>query len=1132
MNLPKEESSLINAIGQAKLHAVESSTIISNKHLKDCKNCGSLGAVIASYANSYLILKCPKCQKEWGVCTECDRQRTPLYTLKQLTVHTNNVHKKKKAQQKKQDDEVAPSPSVSYTRNPLSMDDDDNHLYPMSDDDTIESPAMKRSRADTIIIGLEDIKNGSNLGFNNKASEAYFHQCFLQGPNGGIEYIVKNSLLGSKLLPQDYKDMPLPDGHALLQMKIAHLTFLLTRNENEMLAEVMKGSYRVGLEDGYAFLQKNIRESLFHQTSVSITKLQELVYRTFNHNDIIQSAYESSIKVPRSWTEIRSYHTEGANAVIPNLPVPTVHTDVPGHAYVSLIDCIRHFLGHRDLTDVAFIAPDFHTQQEIVTEVSHCSNSPRAAEIASQSSYEPGDNQFLHGYIMIWSDDVEPNRTKSNRGSIWLLTATIGTPQELSHSMAHTYPIAVGKKNTDHGPIVLNLERDLNILRLGKAKPFYIGKRQQTARIKFEMFAAVQDQPERRDFNSMRAGNGTHSARFGVSADHISIYNHGKLASCTNCIKLMEHRLQHHDFTSALPTCNVCLNWDVLEDPNYLALYDPPKNYPRDERYLSDPCCRLIKRKEGLQLRPFKITYPSLKRAIDYAHDSFCNHGWSHAQCVSYLQVEGLDDKYIDHILEHSSRCLSLAIAKQQPAKYADLLEHARQRPHLYQKGKYCAAWERSTIQLHLHPDVIMHLLFLGVVKTIIQRIQSWLAAQLKLSSFIRSTEGYLDPFQAMTIDWLPILPYNAGKLGGWVSENLLAFSRLMPWFYQNIDTATKVRDEHEPPVHIPQRYWTTKQNRYWLQVRGLSTEGRKDDLSKRVADYLSQPDPPEAPLEEDLPPSQVQKTIIALWRVLKCVMSLKVTEELIHQTEISVKLFLSVYDELCKPLKLSSPPVLSSYNFICLLNLPAAMALFGPLRCIWEGGPMGEGFARFAKPYMTTGVLQQNWASNLLIRLLRAKTFDLLLKPPLPRTCPPNSTNALRERKGSFHKYDSEFTFINSVSGNDIRSKKKPVSVVLVRLQDTEIRIYGVVGDYDSIMRLTILEVEPESKFGLDYFKFKLTDQKSLKWADICSNVDLIGYGILLPLLQNNNEVMRYALISSNWEALEKNSNNLSKLL
>jgi hypothetical protein len=85
-------------------------------------------------------------------------------------------------------------------------------------------------------------------------------------------------------------------------------------------------------------------------------------------------------------------------------------------------------------------------------------------------------------------------------------------------------------------------------------------------------------------------------------------------------------------------------------------------------------------------------------------------------------------------------------------------------------------------VELHQHLEVIMHLLFLGVVKTTIQMIQEWTKNKFGI-------EITLESIQYFQLDWCRGLSYNAGKLGGCVSENYLAAARLLPWLFSRLYT-------------------------------------------------------------------------------------------------------------------------------------------------------------------------------------------------------------------------------------------------------------------------------------------------------------------------------------------------------
>jgi hypothetical protein len=61
----------------------------------------------------------------------------------------------------------------------------------------------------------------------------------------------------------------------------------------------------------------------------------------------------------------------------------------------------------------------------------------------------------------------------------------------------------------------------------------------------------------------------------------------------------------------------------------------------------------------------------------------------------------------------------------------------------------------------------------------------------------------------------------------------------------------------------------------------------------------------------------------------------------------------------------------LTSYNFICLLNLPHVMERYGPIVNLWEGGYSGEKYSQQLKPRLRRG-MTLNWHVNDLKDVLK----------------------------------------------------------------------------------------------------------------------------------------------------------------
>lgn len=1116
---PRKRHKITESIGLCSLVAPPNDAIrrvnIKLLHCPDCsKTAGSSNQTseispIGVLEERYLFIECNNCNADWCLCMQCGvKQRSQIRTMRQLKDHRNN---------NSQNHTTTIQPAFDVT---TEEQQNDNEVVMGEDDaDSISDDH------DSANIEWIDVVNSNSLGFDgNKMAASYFEQCYLsKSMTAGMKYLVMRSSRRSELEASEYVSEDLPPGHAALQTRIANLAFVLTRGQTESLVSVLQGAYKVGCENGFHCSQVRVMKEIEKITPdirgamPALEKLKTGLQIDFSHDLVDRGAFNWSTRVPEDWNDVRQMYLEGARAIVKNLPIPTIKQDVPDHSYVSVSECIRHFLAHRGLSDLAIIPPNLDEMK--LDEVYHSSVSVRAKEILQSTGIKS-----LSSYILFWSDDVEPNRIKSNRGSVWLLTATIATHLHNGHLLANTFPIAVGRKGDDHDPIVAKVEESMQELRGSRCPPFYIGRQMKKVKIVFETFCTLQDQPERRDFNSMRAGNGATTGRFGVSADHSALYNKNVLPSCASCLKEMESALLNNSFPWPMKTCDKCVRWDALDDRNGLAFWLAHKDYPDTPRveYINSRKC----------LRPFRISYDSLKQAVDIAHSGYVDKGWSNQNCESFLENEGMSTKYINIVMEHCARSYSLKVAKNTPQKYASILKDAKENPTKYAKAPYPSPWSRPTVALELHPDVIMHLIFLGIVKTTVTQIQNCLSAQSKLASFLKSTENYLKELQTMTVEWIAIQPYQAGKMGGWVSENYLGFSRILPWFFQNIAEAVELSTDFLPPEGLPQNKWLHRHNKYWLQIRGLNAKGNRTELKERVAETISKGAPEPLPAPE-IPTASIEAVLLALMEVLQCVMAKTVTPTLVNHTRYAVRVFLSQYDSLCRPLRQKTPAVLSSYNFICLLNLPDVMERFGPLRCIWEGGPRGEGFVRFGKPLMTQG-LRQNWHQQLLQKMHRAIAFESVLQSDQQQKeqVGLNNKDTLRECKGMFHLYKTAFDVRQHFSLTRGLGERNPVSVVLVE-EKGAVSLFAVVRDYDSILQIVMNEQPPIQHFGFHYYTFAIPENENdgIKWLEVAADVTKMEFGMLLPLLKADDADNRFALIVSNWRTLSP-SLTLSGLL
>ena len=119
-----------------------------------------------------------------------------------------------------------------------------------------------------------------------------------------------------------------------------------------------------------------------------------------------------------------------------------------------------------------------------------------------------------------------------------------------------------------------------------------------------------------------------------------------------------------------------------------------------------------------------------------------------------------------------------------------------------------------------------MHLLFLGIVKTTMLRIQQWMSNKRKMAPFVRAMKKQFYSLDKLKLSWIKVLPHKAGKFGGWISENYLAISRLLKWFYSSLALIASDPAPWQEP-NKPLEKWTMMDNKAcgaWDSNGGLQT--------------------------------------------------------------------------------------------------------------------------------------------------------------------------------------------------------------------------------------------------------------------------------------------------------------------
>lgn len=478
-------------------------------------------------------------------------------------------------------------------------------------------------------------------------------------------------------------------------------------------------------------------------------------------------------------------------------------------------------------------------------------------------------------------------------------------------------------------------------------------------RVHVELICSMMDQPERRGSNYMMGGNSIYGARWGYSINLQAVLK--KLVPCATC----QERLFRHDDGWNATTCLNCSQWEMIRDDGFLS-WDAPKGFPS----LEDG-------NHSVSLKPMKLDYGIFMEAATTTHNKVVRGTWSKTEAEAFLAYHCINNKAATQIIRNAQnmRALSsLADNEECKEEYDLLVAQQTSSPDEFAPWKFPSIWTRG-VPLTALIDAPMHLLFLGAVQGITGFIHSWLRKHGKYSNFMRLVESRLNGFGKFKLSWLRMLPYKGDRLGGWVSENYVSFSRVCRWFFLILDDLKPDEDLYKDPVTSP-KTWKLAENKGWLRARGLPYDGKAKDLKERVAECMSSGrdipllPPPEGSMDD------LHALIASMYDMVKSIMAFEVTEHDVTMADFHVKLFLTRLVDCDKKINPGSkiPFWISSYTYPCLLNFPAHMKEFGPLKNLWEGGVRGEGYLRLVKPLHGTVGLRHGWAVQIMNRIHQKK--------------------------------------------------------------------------------------------------------------------------------------------------------------
>lgn len=542
-----------------------------------------------------------------------------------------------------------------------------------------------------------------------------------------------------------------------------------------------------------------------------------------------------------------------------------------------------------------------------------------------------------------------------------------------------------------------------------------------------------------------------------------------------------------------------------------LSSYDAPQGWPIKDA----------------KMTPIELTYADLVAAVDLAQENIMKHIWGAQDARSYLKYHGINNDCIAEIITKTENIRTMKYAEenkeQNPELYQGLVDKQTYDPQYFEPWEKPAQWHRG-LELWQHVDTIMHLIFLGVVKSICTVTVDYLKHRGKWSAYQGIQHKLLSAVRPLGLSWCKAMPYATDKFGGYVSENYLALCRLSKWLHGCVDTLVSDIMFVEPDM--PQSRWRKEENATWLRIRGEDAMGTAQDLRLRVESLMKREGgPPEIKPVKGGTVDQLQDVILSLQRLVCHTMVRQVNSHSIQRFACDIYLFLGMFDSLDSEMQntMSPKPVkptwLSSYNFVCLLNLPRLVTEYGPLRNLWEGGYLGEGFLRLAKPEIGMGY-RKNWSVNALLRIYREKSLKQLT------VVATESKDVEEEEDEEYDEWEeSKQMYKRYRSVQKIgRAWKEggPLSGIVVEQEDTGAFSFCIAVSPTQALVLTRKQEVPLKHWGLWFHQWEKTDKTIEYEADSIQHYILMlpKYSDIGGFLENQTQ---YAVVTSEWEELNE---------
>ncbi len=462
-------------------------------------------------------ITCGDCQDQFSVCTECPKAKSQLRSEEQIKRHCRNCHGewlaasdlvRRRAPKVKSRTNGTAEPSVKRPRS-LPPPPDHQPMVGADNDSSLEDALMSEAE--------------NNFGIGDGVSDSldFEEGAILDTPGATVTSVLKQSGTGVGRRENNAacfcKESKVAGGglDCLVGMAAFDVPDLdpctLAKDEVSMCANAASfaGQLSKPNRDRFAHLAKQmcdvVKKQTLEEVEVSSGKRARRPFLT------------EPLQTPN---EIRMQFFDKEKSLFNLLPHPPLFECV-GHTCSLCSDCIRDALGKG--FDLEFTTPTDGETDRSTNPTGPVGQAPttRRCKMLFDSQEHIAGRAPLRTVDMCmneWSDDAEPATSiKNHRGSLWFKSVTVSPTKTMSHSMSHTCPLALGRKDADHEHVGRLLAVDLRTLASDAGVPVHSRRHGGIVLVRAKICACLMDQPERRGENHLLGGDSNQHKRFGFS---------------------------------------------------------------------------------------------------------------------------------------------------------------------------------------------------------------------------------------------------------------------------------------------------------------------------------------------------------------------------------------------------------------------------------------------------------------------------------------------------------------------------------------------------------------------------------------------------------------------------------------